>query len=136
MFNTAVGIGFSVVLGTIGLRAVLPEPPAMVVNALTMNNGMVTQDRTITTTGDAFYMQWAATVVNVDTGESIHWCEGRGANAYGPGRKAVEFTLPEWTGSATCTLESLPPGQYILRAAWMWGNQNASARSNVFEVRP
>lgn len=114
--------------------AILPEPIPIDVISLSYADGMVTQERTITTDQTAFYAQWAATVENADTGDSIRWCEGSGANAYPPGHRAVVFTLADWTGNQRCTPESLPAGRYALRASWRWGEHSTSRKSEVFEV--
>lgn len=129
-----VGIVFLSMIGSAALQVVLPEAQPFTINALTYSNGIVTQDRTIATDQPAFYAQWAVTVENVDTGDSLRQCEGFGANAYPPGRKAVSFTLPDWTGRPGCTLESIPAGRYALRGSWRWGEHSAALKSSVFEV--
>lgn len=134
MFNTVIGGAGLVVAATVALQSMLPGPPPFVVNSLNYEAGVVTQDRTITTSAPAFYAAWAATVENADTGESLHWCEGNGANAYPPGRRAVEFSLQDWTGNPLCTFASLPSGRYALRASWAWGGQSTAAKSPIFTV--
>lgn len=123
-----------VAAATLALQAILPQPPAFVVHELNYEAGIVTQDRSIATNEVAFYAQWAVTVEDVETGASVRWCEGAGANAYPPGRRAVQFSLPDWTGRTLCTPESLPAGRYALRGSWRWGDHYTSVKSNVFEV--
>ena len=132
------GIGMAAVAAVVStaLQLVLPQPAPLVINNLTYADGIVTQDRTLNTDQPAFYAQWTATVENAETGESLRWCEGSGANGYPPGQKAVTFTLADWTGRATCTPDSLPPGLYALRASWRWGAESTSFKSAVFEVKP
>lgn len=121
-------------VATVWLRMVLPEPVPFVVHSLAYSEGVVTQDRTITTDEPAFFAQWTATVENADTGQSLRRCEGSGANGYPPGRMAVSFTLEEWTGRDNCTVASLLPGHYTLRATWRWGEESTAMKSEPFEV--
>lgn len=129
----AVGVAALSMIGSGIVSLVLPQPAPFIVNGLRMDAGIITQDRTITTDQTAFYAQWAATVEDA-TGESIRRCEGSGANAYSPGRKAVTFRLEDWTGKPGCTWESLPPGLYALRASWRAGEWSTSIKSETFEV--
>lgn len=128
--------GFAVLAGVmhLGLNAILPALPPMVVNDLRWQAGKIIQDRTIRAEGGAFYAGWAAGVVNADTGLSVRWCEGSGAFAYEPGRKVIEFALQEWTGRAECTAESLPPGRYFPRAVWSWGIHQTAKDGPIFEI--
>ena len=129
------GFAVAVAVGHIAVQAVLPAPAPIIIHGITYDAGMVLQDRTVQTDEAAFFAGWAATVVNAATGESLRWCEGSGAFPYKPGRMVIEFTLPEWTGRAECTPESLPPGEYYLRGVWSWGDRQASRESASFEVR-
>lgn len=134
-FNTIVGVLVFTVLGSVGARVILPAPAPIQVHYIEMTEGKVHQSRTITTDAPAFYAQWAATVADAETGESLIWCEGSGANAYPPGSKIVAFALEDWTGADQCTLESLPPGRYVLRASWSWGDEGTAKVSEPFEVK-
>jgi len=134
MTQTLIGGGALVLALNFAVQAILPQPTPIVVHGLTYLDGAVIQERTISTDQTAFYAQWAVTVENADTGESLIWCEGNGANAYPPGHRVVQFTLADWTGRTTCTPESLPPGRYALRASWRWGGDGTSAKSEPFEV--
>lgn len=136
MSMTQLGIGIAglAAVGSLALQMMLPHPVPFVVNEIALVGGVVIQDRTVITDHPAFYAQWAATVEDADTGESLRQCEGSGANSYPPGRKAVHFTLDEWTGRPGCTLASLPPGRYALRASWRWGETFTSSKSEPFEV--
>lgn len=134
MGNTLIGTGILAAALSAALSAVLPAPPAIIVHRLSFDGQTVTQDRTVNGEGDAFYMAWAAGVFHADTQDAVPWCEGNGAFAYALGRKEVTMDLGRWTGRDECTPESLPPGPYVLRATWSWGDQQTSAESNVFEV--
>lgn len=133
--NTLIGVLAVAAIGSFGARVILPAPSPIQVHSIAMVEGRVMQSRTITVDGPAFYAQWAATVADAETGESLIWCEGSGANAYPPGSKEVAFTLEDWTGSERCTLDSLPPGVYVLRASWQWGEKTTSKVSEPFEVK-
>ena len=132
--QTAIGIGVLTAVGTLFLQSVLPGPVPLTVNSLTYTAGLVYQDRTVITDGTAFYAQWSASVVDVDTGEVVPWCSGSGSFPYQPGHKIKEFPLADWVGNATCTPESLNPGTYVLQAAWQWGADQTSKTSDPFEV--
>lgn len=134
LVQTGIGIAGAVLALNFAVSAILPEPVRIQVQALAYDNGVITQERTVRTENQAFYAQWAATVENADTGESVRWCEGSGANAYAAGHKVVTFTLPDWTGRKECTPESLPPGRYVLSATWHWGVRDAAMKSEPFEV--
>lgn len=136
MSQLAIGVTAAVGLATLALQTVLPDPAPIEVQSLVYDQGQVLQERTIYTKQDAFPIAWTATVENAETGDSVRWCEGSGANGYPPGHRVVEFrNLAEWTGRAECTVDSLPPGTYSLRATWRWGENNSvSKKSNVFEV--
>ena len=134
MTQLAVGMTAITAAATLALQSVLPNAPPITINSLRYDAGQVIQDRTIATDGQAFYAQWAVTVENAETGESLIWCEGNGANAYPPGTRAVVFSLQDWTGRDECTADSLPPGVYALRGSWRWGEDWTSAKSLPFEV--
>ena len=132
--QTVIGIGALVVALNAGLAVVLPSPPAIQVHSLTFDGQTVTQDRTVSGSGDAFYMAWAATVKDASTLEAVHHCSGDGAFAYATGRHVVEMDLPRWTGREGCTPDSLPPGEYVVSATWSWGDQQATADSAPFTI--
>jgi len=135
MTQAITGFAAMVAVGHIAIQAVLPAPVPITIHSIAYRDGTVLQDRTVETDGASFFAGWAATVINSTTGESVRWCEGSGAFPYKSGRITVEFTLPQWTGRAECTPESLPPGEYFLRGVWSWGDEQTSRDSAVFEVR-
>jgi len=136
MTQTLIGGGAMVLALNFAVSAILPEPAPIEVHSLVYLAGEIYQERTITTDQPAFPILWTATVENADTGESVIWCEGNGVNGYPPGYRVVLFrSLADWTGRDECTVESLPPGRYALRASWRWGESNStSAKSEPFEV--
>lgn len=134
MTHTLIGASVLTAALSAALSAVLPAPPAIVVHRLAIDGDTVTQDRTVNGHGEAFYMAWAAGVFDAATGDAVTWCQGSGAFAYALGRKEVHMGLPDWTGREDCTYDSLPPGSYVLRATWSWGDTQESAQSQVFEV--
>jgi hypothetical protein len=135
MFSqTAIGAGALVLALNATLAVVLPSPPAISVHDLSYGDGMVTQDRTIRGTGDAFKIGWSATVINPTTDEPVPFCSGEGSFPYPIGRRAARMDLPTWTGRAECTPDSLSPGEYVLRATWSWGDQQTTATSEPFRI--
>lgn len=126
--QTLIGMGAVGLVAQTLLSAVLPDPTGLVVHGLTYADGYVTQDRTVLTTEPAFYAQWAASVVDVETGDTVPQCTGQGAAPYPPGRKAVTFSLSDWTGNPLCNPLGLVEGKtYALRAVWSWGENSVSA---------
>ena len=132
--QTVIGTVALIAALNVAVDALLPSPPAIEVHSLTFDGQTVTQDRTVTGSGDAFYMSWAASVIDLDTGAPVQHCSGNGAFAYATGRKAVQMDLPNWTGRDGCTPDSLPPGAYELHAVWSWGDQQKSAASEPFTI--
>lgn len=127
--QTVIGGGILAVALNAALSLVLPDPTGIVVHGLTYKNGLVTQDRTVLTNEAAFYAQWAAMVVDAQTGDVVPGCMGSGAAPYPSGRKAVTFSLANWTGNPHCTIDSLEPGRaYDLQAVWSWGDDSVSAK--------
>lgn len=98
--------------------------------------GCIAQDRTVTPSGGAATHSalWAAQIVDLATGDVVPWCEGAGGADYRSGRATVLIPLPLWVGAASCTLESLPPGQYLPRATWRWGVESETHAGSPFTV--
>ena len=136
MSATHMVVGSSVVaaavVGVLGL--VLPEPQPITVHSISYEDGIVSQDRTVVAEGEAFYASWAAAVMRAEDDTPIAWCNGSGSWPYPTGRRKAAIDLPEWVGSEECTPDSLPPGEYYLKAAWYWGNNQTSARSEPFAI--
>lgn len=127
----AIGVTFLAALGTAGIRAVLPAVEGIAVHQISYQDGMVTQDRTVTGTHDVFMAFWAANVTDVNTGLVVPGCEGDGSFAYPVGRATPEMPLQRWVGSDGCVLT---PGTYELRGAWSWGDRQTVAKSAPFTV--
>lgn len=127
----AIGVTFLAALGTAGVRAVLPAPEGITVHNLAYDNGMVTQDRTVSGSHDAFMAFWSANVTDVNTGLVVPGCEGDGSFAYPVGRAEPAMTLERWVGSTECKLTA---GTYELRGAWSWGDRQTVAKSLPFTV--
>ena len=134
MTQTLIGTGALAAVLSAAVGLVIPDPPAIDIHRLEWSGDMVTQERTVRGDGDAFYMAWAAGVFDVDTGNAVPQCEGSGAFPYPIGTRAVQFDLARWTGADGCTFADLPPGRYILRATYSWGDRQTSAQSNILEV--
>lgn len=134
MTQTIIGGALMVGMGTALLHAVLPSPTPFVIHSLAFVDGVVEQDRTISTNDYAFYAQWATAVINADTQEPVTGCMGSGAFPFRAGRSTKHYYLQDWTGQTDCTLDNLGPGSYYLRGSWQWGEQQASMESPVFEV--
>ena len=109
---------------------VAPVPAAIVIHSLTVDNGVITQDRTVSTEG-RFTAVWNARIVDENTGAAVPNCYGSGVWHYSPGRQAVDIPLREWVGNNLCTLQ---PGRYQAMAIYEAGTFKASARSKVFIV--
>jgi hypothetical protein len=135
MTHTIAGAGVVGLLISAAIGVVLPKPTPITIHSLTIDDGgVVTQDRTVITQSDAFFATWSAAVMDMASGAPVEGCEGSGTFPYEPGRVAARMPLPRWVGSATCTFDALPPGQYQLRAAWYWGGSQTAAVSPVFTV--
>ena len=142
MTQTLIGTGALAAVLSAAIGLVIPDPPlppAITIHELSFDGALVTQDRTVDREGDAFLIAWAAAVYDA-AGNSIRWCEGDGSFGYSTGRWKATFDLADWIGNPNCTVESLPPGTYTLRAVWSWGSQEGdqqvTARSEPFEVTP
>lgn len=127
MTQTLLGGGIFVAVGTAIIQAVSPAPDPIQIHSLKYNSGIVTQDRTVLSE-TPFYANWAAAVVDHETGEAV--CEGDGAFAYKPGRVEAKMSLSRWVGQPCL----LPPGSYHLSASWYWGGNQVGAESGPFEV--
>ena len=134
MLQVSSGVAALAAAGAIAVKAILPGPAPIQVHELRFEAGIVYQDRTVTTNGEAFFAQWAARVEDAETGDVVPWCVGSGAWPYEPGRRSVSLPLPEWVGNDACTADSLPPGLYVPVAVWSWGDDQTSHRGLAFEV--
>jgi len=122
-----IGAGIVGVALNVALNAVLPSAEGVIIHSLTYDAGYVLQDRTVMAESD-FYANWAASVVDLETGAIVYPCEGSGAFGYQPGRKVAKLTLAEWVGNDACTEDVLVSGhEYELRAVWNWGGDTVAA---------
>lgn len=127
LIQTFIGGAIATVVLNASLSLVLPEAIGIRINKISYDNGVVTQDRTVRSDTD-FFAQWAATVVDAETGDVVPGCSGNGAAPYKPGDKVSKFLLGDWVGSQHCSADSLTPGRaYELRAVWSWGADSVSA---------
>ena len=138
MSVTQTTIGGAVVFAVLqfSMWAILPTPMPISVHSLTIDSqsDVVALDRTIPDFGHpAVTLIWTATVEDAN-GDSIIRCEGSGVRGFLPGRKIIRFTLPSWTGRDGCTLSSLKPGLYRLRASWRGGEVSTGVISDPFIV--
>lgn len=122
-----------IVIGTLALDVLTPDPLPIVVHDLHYDDGMIYQDRTVIDDGNpgGFYAQWVARVVDARTGDTVPGCIGEGAWTYEPGRAIKPLPLTEWVGSADC---APPPGDYIPVASWYWGYSQTSHQGPVFTI--
>ena len=137
MTQTAFGVGIVVAALSGVLNVVLPAPPPITINSLAFDGVNVQQDRTVRANSDAgiFWAQWAADVVNAETGTPVPHCQGSGSWNYKSGQRVVTMDLAQWTGNAACLRDALLPGVYRLQATWHWGGEQTSAVSQPFEVK-
>lgn len=131
--QTVFGSGILVVVGSAILQSVLPGPSPIVVHELSYDSGFVTQDRTVSVEDGVFFAQWRAEVVEATSGSLVADCAGEGSWNYTSGRSAPEMTLQRWTGNEACD-ESKLPDEFYLRATWVWGDDQTSKESIVYEV--
>lgn len=113
------------------ITSILPEPQPIVVHSLDYKDGVVYQDRTVTTDGPFFYATWAAEVIYASTGDTVRGCAGGGSWNYEPGRIVADMSLDRWTNTDNCVLDA---GTYQLVASWFWGADQEVHKSEVFEV--
>lgn len=133
MTNTLIGLAIAGTAMNVIFGTVFPEPTGIKVHELQYSGGFVTQDRTVLTSGKAFYAQWAAMVVDAETGDAVPACSGNGAAPYTPGRKSVKMSLSDWTGNDDCTADMLETGRlYKLQAVWSWGDESVSASQEFY----
>lgn len=130
--QTMFGGGILVVVGSAILQSILPGPSPIVVHSLSYENGFVTQDRTVSADDGVFFAQWRAEVVDVADDYPVANCSGSGSWNYPSGRSAPEMSLPVWTGNPLCD-ESQLPDQFYLRATWVWGDDQTSGESIIYE---
>jgi len=92
-----------------GIEGLIPTPPIQVHKlhyvASCEYQGQqyahcIVQDRTITASGDVFYMSWEASIYGAD-GLAVPECTGSGSFKYPVGRKAAALPLAIWTGNGT-----------------------------------
>jgi hypothetical protein len=137
MHMTQIARATAILVGAmqLGVSVVLPVPPAIEVHRLELNAGIVTQDRTVRADSAVFWMHWTAAVIDPVTRLPVAGCRGSGGFNYPTGHKVAVLTLPEWTGAPGCTMDSLPSGTPLqLSATYVWGDNQVSARSDVFTV--
>lgn len=128
-------MGIAAVATIIGGVASVIAPPAkppapIVVNSLEWHDGIVRQDRTVTTSG-AYTAVWRAEVRSAKTGAAVKGCSGSDWWPYPAGRLAPSMPLSEWVGGADC---HLPEGDYYLWLKLAAGEWSTTARSDVFRV--
>jgi hypothetical protein len=134
MAQTVIGVVLLSAVATLGLRSVLPEQPRIEVHSITYSDGQITQDRTVNSDTPEFFMRWAAKIEDAATGEVVGNCRGDGSFPYKSGRAARTMALDVWVGNPLCTPASLPPGQYVPVAAFVWGDQQVIARGDIFTI--
>lgn len=124
----SVGGGLALAL-SVAVSPLIPQPP-IVIHDLVYANGVVTQDRTVTTDGPWTGI-WEADIIDTKTGEVVENCHGEGVWDYPPGRRRPEIPFREWVGNKLC---ELPPGEYQLVAIYRAGTFKTLFRGDVFKV--
>jgi len=119
----------------VGVNAVLPPAPPIEVHSLHLDGDTVTQERTVRAKGDVFWMRWTAAVIDPTTRLPVAGCRGSGDFNYPTGHRAAVMSLAEWTGAPGCAIDRLPRGVPLqLSAIYAWGDNQVSAKSDVFVV--
>lgn len=132
--QTVVGTIALALIGGVAVNLVLPGPQPIVVHSLTYSDGVVHQERTITTEQPAFFAAWTAQIVDAATGLPVPHCNGSGSWPYPAGYRVADIPLAEWVGNPLCTPESLDPTkQYRPVAAWYWGEDQTSHSGQPFK---
>lgn len=111
------------------LSPLMPQAP-IVIHDLQYANGVVIQDRTVTTEGPWTGI-WEADIIDTSTGQVVVNCHGEGVWDYPPGRRTPEIPLKEWVGNPEC---NLPPGEYQLVAIYRAGTFKTIFRGDIFKV--
>lgn len=119
-----------ILVGTLALDLLTPDPLNIVVHDLRYEAGVMRQDRTVISDdgSEVFYAFWDAQVLDANTGDQV--CSGNGSDVYSVGRKTAELLLHVWVG-ADC---DLPPGEYIPLAVWYWGSNQTSFAGQPFTI--
>lgn len=136
MHVTQTIIGGIAVVGAFQLFAINPllnrinPPQPIVVHSLEWRDGIVVQERTVTTDGP-FVAVWSSEIRNANTGEIVPHCYGTGVWPYEPGHRSPQIPLAEWVGNPACQLD---PGRYQAIATYEAGRFRETARSPVFTV--
>ncbi len=129
-FFQPVSVGGGVALAmSLVLSPLMPQPP-IVIHSLTYDDGVVIQDRTVTTDGP-WTGVWSADIIDTTTGEVAPNCHGEGVWDYAPGRKTPNIPFKEGVGNLLC---ELPEGEYQLVAIYRAGTFKTIFRSEVFKV--
>ena len=116
------------------VSSILPETKPIIVHDIFYADGLMYQDRTVTTDGGFFPAQWKAFIVDADTNKAVEECSGEGFWPYEAGRINVDMTLARWTGDDRCTVEFLRDlgGCFYPVASWYWGNDFTRAEGEEF----
>jgi hypothetical protein len=137
MHISQMAIGGAAVIGFLQLAIInpiktrlAPLPPPIIVHSLEYADGMITQDRTVSTDGP-FVAAWSAQIINAQTGRAVIGCEGSGVWPYPPGRIAPSMSVAEWVGSDACVLGV---GKYQPIVTFQAGSWENVTRGEVFEV--
>ena len=128
--QTVIGMAMLTSIMTVTLQAILPAPAPIVVHDLFFDGSQMVQDRTVSTSGDAFYAEWKAQIIDAETGKVA--CGGSGSWNYQPGRLRIEMPVERWAGDISCSW--LPAGSYYPLATWNWGDDQTSKRGPDFVI--
>lgn len=136
---SATQIGVVVVAGAFLAATVssfLPEyrPTPIVINSITVNDGMVEIDRFIPEGDNASVaMDRTAELIDAATGESWPQCRGFDHIIYPTGHVIRTVTLERFIGNPACTMASLDPARrYTPHAIWAHGDVEVEAFGTTF----
>lgn len=134
MTQTMIGGTALILVGTMILDVVTPDPEAIIVHDLSYDEGFILQDRTVIAVGadGTFYAHWAARFEYAETGKNVPNCSGNGAWSYEVGRSIMPIPYREWVGNGRCELE--PGVEYVPIASWSWGANQTSFVGESFVI--
>jgi hypothetical protein len=135
--NYSIGVTVLVLAGNMvvnSVEAVIPEPKAIEVQGLAIQDGNVKQTLMVRSedSNPTVSSHWVRAVVDEKTGEPVTFCYGSAWDSDRIGLLERTYSLEAWIGNPKCTYDNLPPGRYVLEAAWVWGSDQTSAQSKVF----
>jgi len=119
---------------TTAMNLVLPTPSPVVVHALRYSDGVITQERTVYTKEEVFFMSWSSEIVDVEAGLPLPDCQGTGARNYRRGHIFARLTLADWVGNTDCSPDDFEAGKwYYPRIVFAWGDDQLAFSGERFQ---